>query len=1385
MFKKFFFSLLSSYLLFDQAILASSSLFNPGFRAPLNRWVSQSVQRTTISIGRLQRKDPARLGQIAWLKGKKDQEQRHWEFNKLFQKTLSDVSKGNTKNNMFLSAETFKLHQNKDVVLNFFDPPSFYLESETPKIPLSQTTKLDTSDDAILDIDAEPPLGDLIALKKWFAVLLEQNEKFQKGEANISNFEFDLFKKKLQLMFASLPDNILESMKELPQDTEIKEAFSVAELAAYFTKVDKSLGNNATRSFFYSPVINGVPFNVVYKSGVLHEAYVLLGDSKKIDIYNFVRENVSIPRILVDPINAQVKGTLCMECVDFVALNILRRNSGKKMWIDTRSAIISSILGSTDPNIELDFKLKALFYDFTTSQKLEDKITTQGELLKKLSDLGFPVLSSHHHKVATRVSAISTAIDLSKMHFETLGILIRINDRKEEALSLNQMCLYKHTPQLFEGRITNIEYKVLSNGILIALIILEGGESPDKTLLRKVLTSDVNEFNKLKPAIGDYAVVSVSQSLLPRIVKIRKNVQALPQSTFPTSCPICSAELTKFKIGESLALCCSAHLSCKDNTLQSVERFVNVSGFNIPTLSRKIIQKLIGVGLIFSPVDIFQLEEKDFAIIEEIPKEMYRKILEDIAAAKTIPLASFIYANIPDITIVAAEKLSYLFGTLKRIEDKISNLDELKRDFDDQTIEAIRKIIPSGGKPPFSKLINDCGIVILEPREEVVLLCYDSGLSDINAYQTIINRISKSDENYSLNDFEYDLLVERAKKMEEKNPSWKRTEDLSRNRNKLPWTEMVHMSKTYSIEDLKTWLTKNPDIEYIVEPKVNGIAIILNYKNGKLVSAVTKGRSTFGSEITDTIKRSAEIPSTLPVNITGNIRGELYISESDFEQLNKERADIGQPIFVDALSALLSGLKNVGQKGYLSRVIRFYPFDLKLEANTKIEADVSTRKNIRTFLDETLNFSSNGFALKTNNVDELVKYVSNVETRRLDFPFDIDGVIVRPINSNITAAEDFHHCFAFKYNQEILKSQINNVHFSVSPKGFLQASVIIDPIRFSNNRVVSKVFLEDPGELKDIRKKSIVEIMYSGGVRPKLISVQSPDEETPEKVEFPRACPNCKTKLSIDIGGRWRCKNVKCQSKTTIAQNPLIFFAKIMNFGFGHLRNNGVVLNLVRSGYVSKISDFYNLLPEEVIKHTNLSRENVSSFLAQVERSRNVTPTKFLWALKIPRINYNESEKIMNVMGDVKSILDFPLEELVDKLSYAGVSRRSISSLTNYIYVHEKELRLLLDQHIKFNDGREINEEPSAAKDSVYELNKAKLLDVYSALTTRLVMLTDEMEQELGKFDPKENSDVQLSRKESYRFRALISNAVSVTKFVQKSESRFKHPFKTPKTPNK
>lgn len=1335
--------------------------------------VSKSLH-SAVTYSRFQKKDPTRMRQISWLRGIKDKPDLTWRFDKHLERMMGDVSKGINQSPRFLSSETCKFFKDNERLLAFFQPTPMYMNEVFIKSSeLRAPSSAESIPTDVLDIDAIPPLGEVPEFEKWFAVLLEQNEKFQKGEATISNFEFDLFKKKLHLMLARLPNSVLERMKELPKESEINEAFSAAEVAAYFAKVDRDLGVDPDRRFFYSPLINGVPFNVSYKSGVLHEAYVQVGDAKKVDIYNFVRENVNLPRMLVDPINVTVKGTLCMESSDFVALNIARRNSGKKTWIDTRSAILSAITGSSDPNAELDRKLKAMFYDIAPNKPIDDKITTQGQLLKFLADLGFPVLHWYNHKVGTRVSAISTAIELSTINVETLGILIRINDRKEERLSLNQMCLYKHTPQLYEAKITNIEYKVLSNGILVALLHLEGGIGQDKNSLKKVLISDVNEFNRLKPSIGDAAVVSSFQNLLPRIIKVRKGNTAAAQTTFPGSCPVCNAELTKFKSGDSLALCCSAHLSCKDNTFQNIERFVNMSGFNIPSLSRKVIQKMIGAGLLFSPSDIFNLEQKDFAVLEEIPQDLATKILQDIEAAKNVPLANFIYANIPGISYVAAEKLSYQFGTLKRFEENMSNLERFIQDYDDQTIEAIKNVIPIDGQPHLSKIMSDCGIVILEPREEIVKLCYESDMDDYDAYSSIVNKIIQSDENYSLNDFEYDLLIEKARKMEETSPTWKSSSDFPPNHNKLPWTDMVQMSKTYSIEELKGWLSEYQDVEFIVEPKVNGIAVILTYANGKLVSAVTKGRRGFGSDITDLIKRSICVPKDLPIALSGNIRGELYLSEYSLEELNRTRGGIGSPYFVDALSALLGSLKSVGSKRFLTRLLNFYPVDLKLSTPSDLDEDLSNRKSLREFLDDKLEFNGKGYAVKISSIEELIKYVSNEEARRQDLPFDIDGIIIRPVIKGVVGALDFHRCFAYKYNQEIQSSRIKDVHFSISPKGFLMASVLIEPLRFSNNRVVSKAFLEDPSELKDLRKNSKVEIMYSGGVRPKLISVENSVDEENEKIEFPSACPNCRSKLSIDVGGRWKCKNPQCLSKKSVFLNPLLFYSQVMKFGRGHLRSTAVVLNLIRSGYVSKISDFYNLLPEEVMKHTNLSRENAASFLAQVERSKVVTPVKFLWALKIPRLNYEDCEKITRVMPNIKELLDAPLDELVDKLTDAGLTRRAISSLTNYLFVYNKDLRVLLDQHIKFIDGKELSVDVGNTE-AIYVHNREKLLNVYATLATRLNLLMDEMEQDLSKLDQQENLDDQVKRKELYRIRALISNAGSVTKLVQKSEGKLR-----------
>ena len=489
------------------------------------------------------------------------------------------------------------------------------------------------------------------------------------------------------------------------------------------------------------------------------------------------------------------------------------------------------------------------------------------------------------------------------------------------------------------------------------------------------------------------------------------------------------------------------------------------------------------------------------------------------------------------------------------------------------------------------------------------------------------------DGNPMVTDLEYDNLVKKIKEYETDHmasqDSITKVVGSTSGNNKI-----VHLEKMYSMEDLfsldevKGWLERRANItSYYVMPKYDGCSLNITYDNGKLVSAVTRGDGYQGEDVTYNVKFIRDIPMYISNKSKIEIRGEVVIPKSKFEELNLKRIEQDLPTFSNPRN-LASGSIRVKNENIDDRWLTFVPWGIGY--NTL---------NFKSYDDQLIWLKENGFSHDSYgqlvNVSEVPTRCSYLEEHRDDLKYQLDGAVIK-VNST-TAYSELGYTekypkgiVAFKFKAVEVITELLDVKWQVGKSGVVTPVGILRPIEISGS-IVSNVTLHNMNYIKAMELKigDTISMIKSGDVIPKLSNVfkgRRTGKEQPIK-EITK-CPSCNSELFID--GAYRvCINEECPSKN---------IGKLIHFGSKKALNiNGlgdkVVEQLYNNGLIKEYKDLYKLTVEDLQTLDGFSTLKANNLINAIEASKGIELHKLIYALNIDGVGETGS-KILASYGN-------------------------------------------------------------------------------------------------------------------------------------------------------
>ena len=512
----------------------------------------------------------------------------------------------------------------------------------------------------------------------------------------------------------------------------------------------------------------------------------------------------------------------------------------------------------------------------------------------------------------------------------------------------------------------------------------------------------------------------------------------------------------------------------------------------------------------------------------------------------------------------------------------------------------------------------------------------------------------------TMSDYEYDRLYRRLQELEAAHPEeitpdspTQRVGDAVLN----DFAEVRHPVPLESLEDVfdgdevKGFLSKVletlPRAEYSVEPKVDGLSVALEYRDGQFYQGATRGDGRVGEDVTGNLRTVRSIPKNLPEKLPRLIvRGEVYMARSVFDRINEELELEGKPLLANPRNAAAGSLRQKDPKVCAKRQLDIAVFNLQLVEGRSFATHSETLDYLR----------EQGFPVIPHTVlrdpEEILEQIQKLGDNRMDFPYDIDGAVVKLNDlSDRSILGSTAKCpkwaVAYKYPPEQKESRVADIVVQVGRTGVLTPKAVLEPVRLAGTTVTNATLHnQDYITEKDIRIGDTVVVQKAGEIIPEIVSVVK--EKRPEGTKpyhLPDKCPVCGAAVLRDPdGAAVRCTGAECPAQ--LLRNMIHFASRdAMDIdGVGP----AVLQQLIESGLVSNPADLYDLRAEQLEGLDRMGKKSAQNTVDAIARSKENDLWRLIFALGIRQVGAKAAKILATHFGSMDGLRRATAEELTE-----------------------------------------------------------------------------------------------------------------------------------------
>ncbi|MBQ2988350.1 MAG: NAD-dependent DNA ligase LigA [Clostridia bacterium] len=535
-----------------------------------------------------------------------------------------------------------------------------------------------------------------------------------------------------------------------------------------------------------------------------------------------------------------------------------------------------------------------------------------------------------------------------------------------------------------------------------------------------------------------------------------------------------------------------------------------------------------------------------------------------------------------------------------------------------------------------------------------------------------------------ISDYEYDKLFYELVGLEEKYPAFasadsptKRVggEALDKFEKVEHAVRMGSLSDVFSYDEIYDFVERieaalGHGAVFSVEPKIDGLSVSLEYRDGALTVGSTRGDGLTGENVTENLKTIKTIPLSLtdaPALL--EVRGEVYMPRKSFEKLNARREAKGESLFANPRNAAAGSLRQLDSKITAGRGLDIMIFNIQRTEGVSFDSHSEGLDWL-----EGLGFHVIPYREKLSTADEIVKKIEKIGELRNSLAFDIDGIVIKcdGLRERLEIGENTSTpkwAIAYKYPPECKPTKITDVVIQVGRTGVLTPKAILEPVKLAGTTVSAATLHNiDFIRERDIRIGDTVYVQKAGDIIPEVVSVEMKDR-TADLIpyEMPTVCPSCGEPVSRDDEAATRCTNPSCPAQL---ERGITHYASRDAMDIDGM-GPAVVRLLLESGLIRNIADLYRLQVDDVKNLDRMGAKSAKNLIAAIEKSKTAGLDRLIYALGIRNIGEKAAKSLAVAFGDIDALAAATKEALVAIPDFGEVTADAVVSYFSHAQTGE------------------------------------------------------------------------------------------------------------------
>ena len=556
------------------------------------------------------------------------------------------------------------------------------------------------------------------------------------------------------------------------------------------------------------------------------------------------------------------------------------------------------------------------------------------------------------------------------------------------------------------------------------------------------------------------------------------------------------------------------------------------------------------------------------------------------------------------------------------------------------------------------------------------------------------------EDNPEISDFEYDMLMLELRNLENQYPDLITSDSLTQHVGgtvKEGFEKVEHEVPLQSLQDIfdfnelyafdervrktleKEENSNKEKVKYIVETKIDGLSVALEYKNGIFVRGATRGNGLVGEDITENLKTIKNIPKKIKEPIDIIVRGEVFIGKRDFEKMNEEREENEESLFANARNAAAGSLRQLDSSIAAQRPLDIYIFNVQKSDTIEFKSHIESLRYL-----EKIGFNVNPVKIECNTISEVIKEINYIGENRENLSFGIDGAVIKvdDLKQREVLGTNYKTpkwAIAYKYPPEQKETLLKDIVFQVGRTGAITPMAILEPVKVAGS-TISKTTLhnEDFIKEKDLRIGDTVVIQKAGDVIPEVVKVIKEKRTGNEKeFEMPKKCPVCGADAVREEGeAAVRCIGIECPAKQF--RNILHFVSReAMNIkGLG----DSIIEELLNRGLIRNIADIYKLTLEDLASLKKNGKKFAQNLIDSINESKKNEFYRVINGLGIRHIGVKAAKQLAKKYKNIDELQNASYESLLEIDDMGEIMAQSV-----YEFFSQAQTKDLIEKLKKYD----------------------------------------------------------------------------------------------------